>query len=949
MSSDPVAEHWHHLSVAQAAELLETDPEEGLDLFDVKRRRERYGANELSPRKGPGALIRFLRQFNDPLLYILMAAGAVTLYLREWIDAAVIFGVVVLNAVIGYVQEAKAVEALKALAQTMTTEATVVRAGERTTVPATELVPGDVVILQSGDKVPADLRLARTRDLQIDESALTGESLPVEKDGHAVPRETPLADRSCVAYASSLVTYGTGRGIVVATGDGTEVGRISELIAQAETLQTPLTRKLAQFSKVLLIIILAVGAVTFGVGLLRGESVFDMFQAAIALAVAAVPEGLPAAVTITLAIGVSRMARRRAIIRKLPAVETLGSTSVICTDKTGTLTENQMTVQRVVAGGRLYCVEGTGYEPSGAIALCDDDEHAPADAGGASAEAGRPAADEALLECLRAGLLCNDSRAVEEEGRWLAQGDPTEVALEVAARKAGLRRDEEERRRARRDAIPFESRHQYMATLHDDGDDRCVVYLKGSAESVLTRCSSRLGPDGSSTDLDRRGVAQQVERLAAEGLRVLALARGQMAAGSDQLRHEDVRRGLTFLGLQAMIDPPRPEAITAVAACRSAGVAVKMITGDHAVTAAAIAARMGIGEMGEGRDGDAGDGGQPIATAAAAATGPPAGDDPTGERVLTGQDLERLHDSELIAAVQEVSVFARVSPEQKLRLVEALQARGHVVAMTGDGVNDAPALKQADIGVAMGVTGTDVAKEAADMVLTDDNFASVEAAVEEGRGVFDNLVKFVTYALPTNLGQGLVLLTAIFAGLALPILPLQILWINMITAVFLGMGLAFEPKEAGLMRRPPRPAGAPILTREVNVLIITAGLVLQAGAFGLFEIARRQGVPADEARTIAVNTFMAVQTFYLFNCRSLRRTAFRVHPFSNRMLLIGVALTAGLQAMFTYAPFMNVAFKSVPLAAGRWATIILVAVAAFLFIEVVKAVQNAIDRRRGLT
>jgi Ca2+-transporting ATPase len=645
------------------------------------------------------------------------------------------------------------------------------------------------------------------------------------------------------------------------------------------------------------------------------------------------------------------MARRRAIIRKLPAVETLGSTSVICTDKTGTLTENQMTVQRVVAGGRLYCVEGTGYEPSGAVTQCDDGEQREqTDVDEASGEAGRSDADEALLECLRAGLLCNDSRAVEEDGRWKAQGDPTEVALEVAARKAGLRRDEEERLRARRDAIPFESRHQYMATLHDDGDKGCVVYLKGSAESVLTRCSARLGSDGSSTDLDRRVVAEQVERLAAEGLRVLALARGQMPAGSDQLRHEDVRRGLTFLGLQAMIDPPRPEAITAVAACRSAGVAVKMITGDHAVTAAAIAARMGIGEMGEGGDGDAGDGRQqPIATAAAAATGPPAGDDPTGERVLTGRELEQLHDSELIAAVQEVSVFARVSPEQKLRLVEALQARGHVVAMTGDGVNDAPALKQADIGVAMGVTGTDVAKEAADMVLTDDNFASVEAAVEEGRGVFDNLVKFVTYALPTNLGQGLVLLTAIFAGLTLPILPLQILWINMITAVFLGMGLAFEPKEAGLMQRPPRPAGAPILTREVNVLIITAGLVLQAGAFGLFEIARRQGVPADEARTIAVNTFMAVQTFYLFNCRSLRRTAFRVHPFSNRMLLIGVLLTAGLQAMFTYAPFMNVAFKSVPLSGGRWATIVLVAAAAFLFIEVVKAVQNAIDRRRGLT
>lgn len=952
MTSDPVAEHWHHLSVAQVAELLETDPEEGLDLFEVKLRRERFGPNSLTERRGHGPLVRFLLQFNDPLLYILMAAGAVTLYLGEWIDATVIFGVVVLNAIIGYVQEAKAVEALKALAQTMTAEATVIRAGKQTSVPADELVPGDLVVLQSGDKVPADLRLIRARDLQIDESALTGESLPVEKDAHALVKDTPLPERVCMAYASTLVTYGAGRGIVVATGDGTEVGRISELIAEAGDLQTPLTRKLAQFSKMLLIAILAVGVVTFGVGLLRGASMFGVFQAAIALAVAAVPEGLPAAVTIVLAIGVSRMARRRAIIRKLPAVETLGSTSVICTDKTGTLTENQMTVQLVVAGGRTYVVEGSGYEPQGSIRPQLDeapagqgDGHFSAGDGGEAQHAGEPVGiaekqvkrteDVALLECLRAGLLCNDSRVVESDGRWSVQGDPTEGALEVVARKAGLHRDEEEAALPRLDTIPFESRYQYMATLHRDGDG-LLVYVKGSAEAVLARCSAELGSDGRTLELDRRRVNEAVERMAAAGLRVLAFARKETASVDGSLSHEDVRRGLVLLGLQAMIDPPRPEAIKAVAACRSAGVAVKMITGDHAVTAAAIADRMGIGDPAEA--------GESLEEAQHVTAG---GVSSLRRRVLTGRELEEMRDSRLIEIVEDVAVFARVSPEQKLRLVEALQARGNVVAMTGDGVNDAPALKQADIGVAMGVTGTDVAKEAADMVLTDDNFASVEAAVEEGRGVFDNLVKFVTYALPTNLGQGLVLLTAIFAGLVLPILPLQILWINMVTAVFLGMGLAFEPKEAGLMTRPPRPPGAPILTRDVLVLIVAAGIVLQIGAFGLFEIARRRGVPIDEARTIAVNTFMAIQALYLFNCRSLRRTAFRVSVTSNWMLLAGVGITVALQAMFTYAPFMNVAFDSVPLDAGRWWPIVLVAIAAFLFIELVKAVQNRVGGSGG--
>ncbi len=891
-------QHWHALPAEEVVDLLETDAEQGLDLFAVKHRLEQFGPNAITQAKGPGALRRLLTQFTDPLILILIAAGVVTLFLRDWIDAGVIFGVVVLNALVGYVQEAKAVAAIEALAESMTTEATVVRGGETLRLPATEIVPGDLVLLQAGDKVPADLRLLRERELRVDESALTGESVAVDKDVAPVERDSALGDRLSMAYASSLVTYGTGAGVAVATGDATEVGKISSLIATATELKTPLTRKIDEFSKTLLVIILALGAVTFVVGLVRGEAFVDMFKASIALAVAAIPEGLPAVVTITLAIGVSRMARRRAVIRKLPAVEALGSTTVICTDKTGTLTENQMTVQRIVAGGHVYKVSGTGYAPEGDI----------------RAEDGESGPDPCALEVLRAGLLCNDSRIVEEEGRWDVQGDPTEGALETAARKAGLDYGDEEARRPRLDAIPFESEHQYMATLHDAGDGRRIVYVKGAVEKVLERCEKAVGGvsrsgGGTLAPLDRDAVLGVVDVLAAEGLRVLAFARGELPAGQDTLSHDDIAGGLVFLGLQAMIDPPRPEAITAVAACRAAGVTVKMITGDHAVTAAAIARQIGL-------------------------------TDEENPEAVTGAEMARLHDKELIEVAARSNVFARVTPEQKLRLVEALQATGNVVAMTGDGVNDAPALKQADIGVAMGLAGTDVAKEAADMVLTDDNFASIEAAVEEGRGVFDNLVKFIAYALPTNVGQGLVLLTAIFAGVTLPILPLQILYINMTTAVLLGLGLAFEAKEPGIMQRPPRAPGAPILSRPIITRIVFMGLLLLAGAFGLFEWAQAQGYSDAAARTVAVNTFMAVQILYLFNCRSMRRSLFRINPFGNLAVVGGIALMVVLQLLFTYAGFMHVAFESASIDAGDWVVIVAVGVAAMLLMEALGWVQR---------
>ncbi len=788
-------EHW--LTIDEAVRVLTTDLDQGLGVSEAQARLTEHGPNTITPQRGIGPWRRALAQFNQPLVIILIAAGAVAAALGEWVDAGVIFGVVVINAVIGYLQESKAVKAIEALSRTMTTEATVVRDGQRVRLSATELVPGDVVILQSGDKIPADMRLTYSRDLRVDESALTGESVPVEKGTDPIPEATVLADRINMAYASTLVTAGQGAGVVVMTGDSTEVGRISSLISEAGDLQTPLTRKIAQFSRLLLYVILGLAVLTVIIGLLRGEPLVDMFLAAVALAVGAIPEGLPAAVTITLAIGVSRMARRKAIIRKLPAVETLGSTTVICSDKTGTLTENQMTVQQIAAGGSLYGVLGGGYAPEGSItdmegvlvvgiqgnADSGPDTDSDLDVGAglavgadldadlADRSAEEPNVPPALLETLRAGSLCNDSSIFFEDGHWHVNGDPTEGALIVSAAKAGLHYEGLEYMFPRLDTVPFESEHQYMATLHRRDTSGRIAYVKGAVEKVLARCSSELAGDGSVRSLDPERGEQMAGDMASGGLRVLAFARKELLPDTEEITHEHVESGLVFLGLQGMIDPPRPEAIQAVKACHAAGIQVKMITGDHALTAAAIAYQLNLR--------------RPGCTAIA------------DMQPLTGTQLEAMSDTDLVEAAEETTVFARVTPEQKLRLVDALQSRDHVIAMTGDGVNDAPALRQSDIGVAMGITGTEVAKEAADMVLTDDNFASIEAAVEEGRGVFDNLTKFIAWTLPTNLGEGLVILAAISAGVALPILPVQILWINMTTAVLLGLMLAFEPKEDG--------------------------------------------------------------------------------------------------------------------------------------------------------
>lgn len=888
-----IGKHWHHLPQEEVLVLMGADAKNGLDLFEVEARQKHFGPNVLTQKKGRGPFVRFLLQFHQPLVYILMAAGIVTGIVSEWVDASVILAVVLINAVIGFVQESKAVHAIEALARSMTTEATVVRNGEVRKISSSELVPGDLVLLQSGDKVPADMRLTHSRELRIDESVLTGESLPVSKSPEILQSDAVLAERRNMSYASTLVTYGQGKGVVVAIGNATEMGRISQLISEVETLETPLTRRIEAFSRVLLIAILVLGAVTFAAGLLHGDQPIDVFMAAVALTVGAIPEGLPAAVTIILAVGVSRMAKRRAIIRRLPTVETLGSTTVICSDKTGTLTENQMTVRQIAAGGKLYDLSGSGYDPSGSITAQDS---------GIAEDS-----SVALEECLRAGLLCNDSRLVRNGDRWTIEGDPTEGALIVSARKLGLQESTESRKRPRLDMIPFESEYQYMATLNGSEDQSgSFVYLKGSSEALLSRCTDSLDFDGQQVSLDAERVRHEVAAMATQGMRVLAFARKAWHDRDISLTHESVADGLTFLGIQGMIDPPRREAVEAVKACQQAGITVKMITGDHALTAVAVAGDIGI-------------------LGAASKL-------PISANVVMGQDMSQLSDIQLTDMAATTHVFARVTPEQKLRLVRALQARGEVVAMTGDGVNDAPALKQADIGVAMGITGTEVSKEAADMILTDDNFASFEAAVEEGRSVFDNLVKFIVWAIPTNLGQGLVILTAVFAGIILPILPVQSLWINMTTAGSLGLMLAFEPREPGIMGRPPRHPQSPLLSRELILRVVLAGVLLMLSAFGLFEWEEMSGASHAQARTVAVNAFAAISTLYLLNCRSLQSSYWKVGLFSNPWILLGIALMTILQLGFTYLPFMNSLFHTEPIGLDSWARILAAALVAHVLI-----------------
>jgi magnesium-transporting ATPase (P-type) len=891
---------WHARPVDKVVGQLETDPERGLSTEQAHRRLEEHGPNRLPEEKGKSALVRFLEQFHNVLIYILLVAAAFTATLGEWIDTGVILAVVVINALIGFIQEGKAEQALEGIRRLLSLEATVKRDGQRRRIPAEELVPGDVVLLESGDRVPADLRLSSAKNARVEEAALTGESVPVDKSTEAMAEKALVGDRSSMAFSGTLVASGQLRGVVVATGADTEIGRIGAMVSRVQKLTTPFLEKMDAFGKQLSVAILVLASLLFLSGwLLRGYTFPELFMIAVSFAVAAIPEGLPAILTITLALGVQRMARRNAIIRRLPAVETLGSVTVICSDKTGTLTKNEMTAGRVVTAGGLYTVTGSGYAPEGEI-----------ESDGESVD---PAGIPPLEELARVALLCNDSELSRDEGsgEWKLQGDPTDGGLLVLAAKAGLDRERELEAFPRLDEIPFESENRFMATLHGGPEEERWIFLKGAPEKVLEMCHRERSDDGE-REIDPERWHRVAGEVADEGFRMIGLALKRVAPGHRRLELGDVQEGLTLLGLVGLMDPPRPEATEAVALCRQAGIQVKMITGDHALTARSIARQMGIGE---------------------------------GDDVVTGAQIEEASDEDLQALVRKHDVIARSSPEHKLRLVQALQALREVTAMTGDGVNDAPALKQADIGVAMGIKGTEAAKSASEMVLADDNFASIEKAVEEGRTIYENLKKTILFILPTNGAEALMVTSAVaFAFAHLPITPVQILWVNMITAVTLGLALAFEPMERGIMERPPRSRDEPILSGYLVWRIAFVAVIVATLSLLLFLKELANGQAPETARTMAVNVLVAGQLFYLFNSRSILGPSW--HPrflFTNRAALLAVGVLLLFQGLFTYSSLFQTWFGTAPLSLQHWLWVILAGHVVFIVVEL----EKALVRRRG--
>jgi magnesium-transporting ATPase (P-type) len=862
----------------------------GLPSSEVEHRLARIGPNRLPAPPKDGLLNRFFKHFHDILIYILIAAAGITALLGHWINTGVILGVVVINAIIGFIQEGKAEEALEGIRKMLSVHAHARRDGQWSEVEADGLVPGDIVSLRSGDRVPADLRLIEATNLRIEESALTGESVLADKNAEPVDAAAGIGDRFGMAYSGTMVAAGRGIGVVTATGPNTELGRINRMIAEVQILQTPLTRQMAQFSKILSVVIVALALLMLVIGVtLHDFPLGEVFLAAIGFAVAAIPEGLPAILTITLALGVQRMAQRNAITRKLTAVETLGSVTVICSDKTGTLTKNEMTARHVVTRGGFYDVSGTGYQPEGDITL-----------DGKSADLSQHGHLHAVIEVV---AVANDTHVSEENGQWKVTGEPTEGALLTLAHKAGFVADGHERHAS----IPFESANKFMATLNTRPDGSRRILLKGAPDRLLDRCHHELGASGKLEALDRAFWEEQIEKLSGEGLRVLAAATREVHDSKGELAFEDLEEEMVFLGLIGIIDPPRPEAIDAIRSCHEAGIRVKMITGDHAGTARAIGIEMGLG---------------------------------TGDtlKVISGAEIEAASDEELQNIAHDCDIFARTSPEHKLRLVKALQARGEVVAMTGDGVNDAPALKRADVGVAMGIKGTEVTKEAAEIVLADDNFSSIERAVEEGRTIYDNLKKAILFILPTNGAQGLVMLAAVVFGLTLPLTPVQILWVNMVVAVTLALALAFEPAEPGVMQRPPRKPGKPIMGGAMLWRVAIVSLLIGGATIAMFEVELMLDMELGVARTMAVNTLVIAQAFYLFNSRFLVESSLHIKlMFTNRAALIAVGVLLLLQIGFVYLPFMNTLFGTAPLELRHWLVPLGIGLAVFLLIEAEKA------------
>jgi magnesium-transporting ATPase (P-type) len=892
---------WHAIAADAVVKQLQTDPAKGLDAGEASQRLTKYGLNRLPEGKKQSLFMKFLQQFNNILVYVLLGAGFVKMMVGLWLDSAIILSVVILNALLGFIQEGKAEKALDSIRNMLSAEARTLRGGETRLIPSEELVPGDVVLLESGDKVPADLRLVEVKNLRTEEAALTGESVPIDKTTNAVSDKATIGDREGMAFSGTLVASGRGTGVVVATGSNTELGHINQMMTSVSALETPLLRQIKKFGYSITVVIGVVTVLVFAYGRwIQSMGFVDIFQKVISIAVSVIPEGLPALITVTLAIGVQRMAQRNAIIRRLPAVETLGSVSRICSDKTGTLTLMEMMVVSAVTAESAYVVTGDGYAPEGQV-MRD----------------GQPAGDDPALQHMgRVSMLCNDSEIHQEEGQWKVEGDPTEGALYPFANKLGFDRKTAREKFPRIDAIPFESEHKFMATLHKDADGKRMILVKGAPEVILEHCTHQATIGGAPAPLDSAYFLQASDKLAAQGERVLALAwleNPDVNAGS--LGPGDLPKNLVLTGLIGLLDPPRKEAIEAVEECHAGGIRVTMITGDHKITAAAIAKMLGIGD---------------------------------GKTAINGTDIEEMDTATLRERVRDVDVFARASPEHKLRLVKAIQANKQIVAMTGDGVNDAPSLKKADIGVAMGIKGTEVTKEAAAMVLADDNFASITAAVKEGRTVYNNIEKAMLFLLPTNVAQALVILVAVIAGFTAPITAPQILWVNMVTSVALGLVISFEPHEFDVMQRPPRAVDRPIVDGFGIWRVIFVGLALLVLTLGAFFWMKSNDASDALARAVAVNALVIGQVFYLLNSRYKVGSSLSLKAhLGNKYLPLGIGAIVVLQLLFTYAPPFQTLFDTESIPLRIWPKLVLGGFIFFLLVEVEKIIVRMVHRTRA--
>ena len=892
--------NWHSIP-AEVTLQRQYSTNTGLTQSEAETRFSKHGPNRLPQAARRSPFKRFFLHFHNILIYVLIGSAVITALLAHWVDTGVILAVVIANAVIGFIQEGKAEQAMDAIRHMLAPRANVIRGGNRITIDGERLVPGDIVLLEAGGKIPADLRLLSAHGLSVQEAILTGESVPVDKHTQVVPDTAALGDRSCMAYSGTLVTAGQGKGVVVATGSDTEIGRISGLLLQVEELTTPLVAQMAVFANWLTILILVIAAVLLVFGYFVAHYDFnEMFMAVVGLSVAAIPEGLPAVLTITLAIGVQAMARRNAIVRRLPAIETLGAVSVICTDKTGTLTRNEMMVVSVFTHRHLFTIEGSGYEPKGALKL--EETHV------------SPAEHAVLEEIARAATLCNDAALREHKGVWVVEGDPMEGALLSFATKMDANPHSKQATWTRTDAIPFDAKHCFMATLNHNHEQHAYIFVKGAPEHMLDMCENQRGANGATEPLDTTYWSRQIDAIAALGQRVLAFAVKAVPPQRTVLEHEDLTGSLTLLGMVGMIDPPRAEAIAAVAECHDAGIEVKMITGDHSKTAAAIGKQIGLQHA---------------------------------DKILTGKELDELDDAALRQAILECNVFARTSPEHKLRLVMALQSQGMTVAMTGDGVNDAPALKRADAGIAMGRKGSEAAKEAAELVLADDNFASIVAAVREGRTVYDNLKKVISWTLPTNAGEAMTIVFALLMGLTLPITPIQILWINLITAVTLAIALAFEPTEKNTMSRPPRARHEPLLNGELVWHIVLVSILFLCGVFGAYHYAIDRGYSVELARTIALNTLVVMEIFHLFFIRNIYSTSLTWQGVRGTKIVWAVVIIITLaQFAITYLPPLQAVFATESILFLDGVLIVGVGVVLFVIIEVEKQMRLVFRRMK---